>query len=297
MSLRLARQHPRARRTPSSARRVVTDGEVVTLASLPPPIRPAGVGLGRRRRQRAVGRPRHAVARREDGATRARVRHRGALAVRRRPGPGRADAGHHRAQHVAPREEAPHRGGQDQGAGPGAWGLRPGDERRPAALDGRCDGRRRGPGPRRRGARPVLLPRGRRAGRARPRPSSRRMSRAAAACVAVSPHPPGRVLVAQSDPFDVVTIDELQRIVPDRRSTSSARRPRRSRACSSGPTGRARAAGCRRLPRKGSRRSARPFERRRRRGRRRSCGWWTRSSKTPGAEESCRCLCVNLSNT
>ena len=34
-----------------------------------------------------------------------------------------------------------------------------------------------------------------------------------AACVAVSPHPPGRVLVAQSDPFDVVTIDELQRIV------------------------------------------------------------------------------------
>jgi len=33
-------------------------------------------------------------------------------------------------------------------------------------------------------------------------------------CVAVAPHPAGRLLVAQSNPFDVVTIDELQRIVP-----------------------------------------------------------------------------------
>ena len=35
-----------------------------------------------------------------------------------------------------------------------------------------------------------------------------------AMCVAVSPHPAGRILVAQSNPFDVVAIDELQRIVP-----------------------------------------------------------------------------------
>ena len=34
-----------------------------------------------------------------------------------------------------------------------------------------------------------------------------------AMCVAVSPHPPGRVLVAQSNPFDVVTIDDVQRLV------------------------------------------------------------------------------------
>ncbi len=35
-----------------------------------------------------------------------------------------------------------------------------------------------------------------------------------AMCVAVSPHPPDRVVLAQSNPFDVVTIDELQRLVP-----------------------------------------------------------------------------------
>ena len=33
-------------------------------------------------------------------------------------------------------------------------------------------------------------------------------------CVAVAPHPDGRLLVAQSNPFDVVAIDEIQRLAP-----------------------------------------------------------------------------------
>jgi len=32
-------------------------------------------------------------------------------------------------------------------------------------------------------------------------------------CVAIEPHPAGRILIAQANPFDVVTVDELQRIV------------------------------------------------------------------------------------
>ena len=106
---------------------VVTDGDVVTLASLPQPIRPAGVGLVAGVASPAVGRRRARMSLDEKMAQLERAFVIEALS---RTGgvqaQARAAAGHHRAQHVAPRQEAPHRGRQDQGAGAGGWGLRPG---------------------------------------------------------------------------------------------------------------------------------------------------------------------------
>ena len=114
--LRLAREHPRAeerhRAGRGGHRRRGRD------PGLPASPRPPGRGRpGGRCGVAAVGGAGGGVPGRQDDPARARVRHRGAVTHGRRAGGRGAPARRHRAQHLAPRQEAPDRGRQDQGAG------------------------------------------------------------------------------------------------------------------------------------------------------------------------------------